>query len=118
MSPEVQPGPAPDVVLGLAIALVVTLLFIEHARHAFIDWRELRTAQSLRILIIAVALVSSLVSATATQAYRAGLLPLDVTVWAGTIIRGALVVAGLFDVVSWHLDRRARRRRRSLDTDE
>jgi hypothetical protein len=113
---EVQPGLTPDVLLSFGLALFVSLLFIEHARHAWVDWRETRTGRELRILIIAIALALSLVSATATQAFRLDLITFDVAAWSGVIIRGALVVAGIFDVTSWHLDRRAARR--VLDTDE
>lgn len=100
----------PETIGSLVFMLTVTLLFAEHARHAWVDWREKRTAHTLRVFIIGLALSSSLFALSLSTLYRAGLLPLDVTVFGSYVVRGALLTAGIVDVVSWHLDRRQRRR--------
>ena len=107
---EAQPGLTPETIGSLVFMGTVTLLFVEHARHAWVDWRDLRTAHTLRVLIVALALASSLIALSLATLYRAGLIPIDVTVFGGYVVRGALLVAGIVDVVSWHLDRGQRRR--------
>lgn len=96
----------PEVLGSLIFMLTVTVLFGEHARHAFVDWREQRTGQTLRVMVIGVSLALSLIALLVSTLYRAGLVPFDVSTFTSYIVRGALIVAGIFDVLSWHAERR------------
>ena len=95
-----------EVAASIAFILLVSALFGEHLRHAYVDWRELRDGRSLRAFLLAVALESSLVGLLFSSLFRAGILSLDVTTFVGYMIRGVLIAVGIVDVVSWHSERR------------
>lgn len=108
----------PEIIASIAFLLVVSALFAEHARHAYVDWRELRDGRSLRALLLAIALSTSLLGLLASSLFRAGVLPLDVSAFVGYMVRGALLAVGIVDVVSWHAERRAARAHRRRRTPE
>ncbi len=105
----------PEIIGSLVFIVLVLVLFAEHMRHAAVDWREDRDGPSLRALILAIALVVSLVTVLVSSLFRAGIVTLDAAVFLGYVARGMLIVAGIVDVVSWHADRRANKHQRSDD---
>ena len=101
-------GPTPENLASLFFISVVFILFGIHAVRAWRDWRGHRDSVSLRGALLAICIAVSLAAIFTASLYRAGFLPLNVTLFTGYMVRGTLIVGGVVLVVSGIRDRRPR----------
>lgn len=94
----------PSTILSLAMSVVVELSFMYHLWRSYGSWQHHRDGRALRGFVVTLMVVLGTTVLLMTSLHRIGAIPLELAVGVSYILRGALLVGGLFVVVSWWRD--------------